>query len=141
MRLAITLTELSSIGREKDFFLFYSVKEFDCKKLYFGNRYLNIPISDIDYRKQYPTKARVIITEEESYVRFHIFDDWGDQFIVTLPYHYEEEIKKAKAGAEIVNGAPSLQEIEDVKKMPQLMPCPLIFGRMESPSGTDQDPY
>lgn len=88
-------------GRE-----FYGIEQFDCHvtKLFTeetlqGTFMTVIPISDIDYRKENPTKAKIEITDDGDWTFFDIFCNWGNLHTMRIHKSLSKEIKTAKKSA------------------------------------------
>ena len=85
---------------------YYSIIKFDCHDVFLkitkegGSYSTSIPISELEHRKKWNTKASVKIKELEDYVVFSIVDDWGTTEIMQIPKTMQEEIKTARYSAE-----------------------------------------
>lgn len=81
-----------------------SIEKFDCIVVdlgpgAFAGYCTVIPISPKEHRKDHPTKAKVEIQTYELYTEFHIWSDWGDQYIMRIPARMKKEIKAATDAA------------------------------------------
>lgn len=85
---------------------FLGIEEFDCYTVrLYTEETLNgtfstvIPISDVNYRNQHPTKASVHIKTDGDWVIFDIRDDWGKLHVMKIHESLSKEIQAAKNGA------------------------------------------
>lgn len=82
-----------------------AIEKFDCRTISLieehGSRYTTtIPISSIQSRKKYGTKAKVKITEEFlNYTTFYCYDDLGNAYVLDIPNHLQKQIAAAKQAA------------------------------------------
>lgn len=84
-------------GRE-----YFGIREFDCRVVSLfteptlqGTFLTVIPISDLEYRKRNPTKAKVIINKNKHYTIFKMYSDWGGCSIIKIHNSLSEEINFA----------------------------------------------
>jgi hypothetical protein len=80
--------------------IFVKVNEFDCICLdldneFGGGMFTCFPISDLEYRKDHPTKAKVKIDKTDSQTIFNIFSDWGTLYQVIIDNIHQQEIEYA----------------------------------------------
>lgn len=81
---------------------FYGIIEFDCvvvrlytEKTKSGSFTTNIPISDKEYRRNNPTKAKVEITIFEDWTIFELYSDWGKPSVMKIHNSLESQISNA----------------------------------------------
>ena len=85
---------------------FFGILEFDChcvglytEKTLQGTYFTAIPISNVNYRKKNPTKARVEIKTIGDWTNFYIYSDWGSLHKVQIHNSLYKEIEFAKQKA------------------------------------------
>jgi hypothetical protein len=85
---------------------YFGIREFDCKcvglfteKTLQGTFFTVIPISNSEYRKKSPTKAKVEIETKDDWTIFKMFNDWGQCHKMEIHNSLSKEIEFAKQKA------------------------------------------
>ncbi len=85
---------------------FFGIREFDChsvglftEKTLQGTFFTVIPISDAEYRKKSPTKAKVEIETKDDWTIFKMYSDWGQCHKIEIHNSLSKEIEIAKQKA------------------------------------------
>ena len=85
---------------------FFGIRKFDCisvglytEKTLQGTFFTSIPISDLEYRKKHPTKAKVEVKKEKGWTIFNLYDDFGSLSEMKIHNSLSNEIEFAKQKA------------------------------------------
>lgn len=85
---------------------FFGIQEFDCYSVALfteetlqGTFFTIIPISNIEYRKKTPTKAKVGIKTTKHWTIFEIYSDYGRCYEIKIHNSLSKEIEFAKQKA------------------------------------------
>lgn len=87
-------------GRE-----YHSINKFDCNIVDLqttakgGGYFTVLAISPTEYRRNNPTKAKVIINREDTVTQFIIYDDWGHPHEMVIPNYFAQDIFNAEQAA------------------------------------------
>lgn len=86
--------------------LYYGIERFDCvvvdlftEPTKSGGYFTVIPISSVEFRRDNPTKAKVLIVNRGEWAEFTIWDDWGEGHVMKIHNSLSAEISSAIEGA------------------------------------------
>ena len=84
---------------------FCGIRKFDCVivDLYTeptlrGGFFTSIPISETEYRREHPTKAKVNVSILKGWTVFRIYSDWGELSVMEIHNSLSDEIALAIEG-------------------------------------------
>lgn len=76
------------------------INKFDCRIVDLGFKeggsfFTVLPVSDLEYRENNPTKASVTVSYNKQYATFLIASDWGQVYTIKIPISMIKEIEAA----------------------------------------------